>query len=257
MDVSFVRAFRQYAAALFTAAPLVAAGLVALPVVLGACIATETGNPSARPTFDPAVLEGQVLSDDPKLPGPPTLDLRGRAGSVDPPEGRVVVRPVESGGGPYVAEVAPDGSFDLVVHASPDSVLRLEIHAPDGARSLPFDVVVDSFDGLLPAARIVACFVVNPSSEQLPLRAAPGLDGTITVTNGCDGPLSRRPATPVNGDAAFAVSDDGPLDLDPGASATIRVWTTAEVTAGAEDIVRVDLLAPQVEIRAVSVFATP
>lgn len=222
---------------------------ISVVVLLAGCVATETGNPSARPELDPAVVEGEVIPNDPMLPSPPMVAVRGRAGSVDPPTGQIRGWGLERTGPAAFADVDAEGGFVLYVHAAESEPVRLEVEAPDGTRSLPVDVRVSSTTGLMLAMVANDCLAMEP--ETLFLSTAPGRDVAIVLTNACAEPVDRSEATLRNAESAFSVIDEGPLSIPPGESSTVRV----RATGAAEDIVLIRVLAPRPELRAVSVLA--
>lgn len=221
-------------------------------VFMGAigCIATETGNPTFRPTAStsPDALDGMLLADNPMLPASePMASLEGGAGSIDPPTGEVWVWNLDRELPPEKTAVAADGSFRLAFEAASGELLRMHVVDEDGAlASLPIDLrVTDS--GLLMEEPTTPCLDIAP--EVLVLTGASG-SGVIEMTNRCATPILREPARLQSATGAYAVEDAGD-EPPPGATTTLRIDA---LSAGEPAVVLIPLAAPTAGTRAVSVY---
>jgi hypothetical protein len=224
-------------------------------LTLGAvgCIATETGNPSAREIeVDETRIDGFVPPDAPMPTGPSEAFVTGGPGSIDPPAGRVVGWNLENDSPPANTPVEPDGSFELVLEAAPDDLLRIQAR---GAESLsaPIDGRVTVDERFVLEGRRNSCFETRPDGFDIIDRAA-GTETSIQLVNGCDEPVVRTRARLRRGAAGLSLEDDGPLQLEPGSSTsvTVRAGSDAE-----EDIVLLEIESPEPELRAVSVLLRP
>jgi hypothetical protein len=91
-----------------------------------ACTATETGNPSLTPTFDPASI--MLYSDGGPNPADPApWTVRGAPASIAPAEGDVVAWNLDNRLPEVIDPVRADGSFEVAVEAVVTHHIRLQI----------------------------------------------------------------------------------------------------------------------------------
>ncbi|MBW2461543.1 MAG: hypothetical protein JRH11_07840 [Deltaproteobacteria bacterium] len=214
------------------------------------CIATETGNPTFRPTASttPDSLDGMLLADNPMLPiFEPMASLEGGAGSIDPPTGEVWVWNLDRQLPPTKTAVAADGSFRLEFEAASGELLRMHIvNEGGGLASLPLDLRVTD-TGLSMAEPTSPCLDIAP--EVLALAGASG-SGVIEMTNTCSTPVLREPARLQSETGAYAV-EDAAAETSLGATTTLRIEA---LTTGEPAVVLLPLTAPTAGTRAVSVY---
>lgn len=169
-------------------------------------------------------------------------------GSVDPPDGVVLITNLDATDAPSVADVQPDGSFEIAVPGVAGQSFRFQAKNED-ARSEPFDVRV-SADGASVSVPATAaeCLSIEPS-----LWAA--LDGpadarSVVLSNGCGVEVTIDPPRLRRGRAGFTFSPTAALAIPDGATATITVQSTegSEV----EDVLFFDVTLPESGRRALT-----
>ncbi len=176
------------------------------------------------------------------------VGFHAEPGTVDPPEGEVIVTNLDATDSPSVAKVQLDGSFDVAVPGQPGQRFRFQAKVGD-ARSEPFDLAVDSTGSVVSAVTPTsACLTIAPA-------AWAAFDGagdarSLVIKNTCgetasiDTPQLRR------GRAGFTFSPTDAIDLADGETATLTV-----VAGGAselEDVLLLDVAGPAPELRAIT-----
>lgn len=212
-----------------------------------ACVATETGNPSL--SIDPTAIEGMVLQDEPMLPLPPTTEIRGRPGGVDPPRGEVFIWALETVSPPARAPVAADGSWEATIPVGSGAPLRLQVRDGDVV-SQPVDARVFDPDGFVLTVPANACVHLSPEATAPVPRA--GGEVRVRVLNECDHSVTRERARLRVPSAELSVVDDGALALEPGTMVDIVV--TSAGTPSEENILLVPIEGPAAELRAISLL---
>jgi hypothetical protein len=193
---------------------------------------------------------GCVVSPQPSPPGP-TLEaslvspgltpeaafegviVRGAPGTVDPPEGVVVVTNLDASDPPSIAPVAADGSFEIAVPGTVADVLRLQVDVGP-ARSEPIDLRIDGTVFVEAVPALDDCLVIDPTRWV-------ELDGigdarSLVLENGCDVPVRFAAPRLRRGLAGFGVTPTAAFELAPGQT------TTLSVRAAGADVEREDVL---------------
>jgi hypothetical protein len=223
--------------------------VLALVVVLPACLGTPQPDPPNAVGVDPAHLFGYGTD------GPPTVLIQGEAGAVYPADAVLRIWSLDREEPVVDVTPAPDGSFAVEVPGEIGGEFRLQALF-DGDRSLPVDVVVDGIDRVSLALRPLAdCLTISPEWETT---VGPGGEATIRLRNDCAGPvvLSRIAIrTPV---AAFAVVSPTTLDALPvGAELPIVVEYVYSVGVPDEEILLIEISSPIFDRRPITLLGTP
>jgi len=169
-------------------------------------------------------------------------------GTVDPPEGDVIVTNLDNDDAPSVASVNDDGSFTIALAGLPTDVIRFQVKQT--LRSQPIDLAIDATaQGITVVEDSPSCFVIEPA-RYVPLDGA-GDARSVVLRNECedsvriDAPRLRR------GQASFTFSPTDSFTIEPGEVTfiTIRVeGSDGEV----EDVLFLDVIEPEVTRRAIT-----
>ncbi len=212
--------------------------LVLLSLVAGACVATDTGNPSASVNLD-ALLPPQVGVAS--FPDP--FVVEAAAGTANPAEGEIVFRIAAPGGEDVRVNVEADGRFAAAIPiAEMGSLVQLEHRYVGGPGEVALLTMTYEEDVRV-AAELAGCI-------QIP-RYIDSTEGGIVelqIENTCSEEV-RFGAARVRGESGARV-DDAPTALPAGESGRI----TLNLQAGADDILLIPIAAPQVDQRVVSIY---
>lgn len=219
-----------------------------LALVVGCGISPKPEPPSAEPTL-PVIDPVQIVSQEP-TDGPPEPTIVGGPGAVEPPDGIVRATNLDDTGDPLDAVIQADGSFALWLDLFAGDEIRLQV-ITDAVRSEPFDFVVVSGKGALPAPRPLAdCLILAPAAQ---IDITKSLQ--VVVTNRCpfdvsvNAPLVRRPASGwIAGAGAL-----WPSLLAPAAKVTIAMQAPAGVD-DAEEVIFIEAVGPQTDRRPITAF---
>ncbi|MFK7986426.1 MAG: hypothetical protein AB8I08_10370 [Sandaracinaceae bacterium] len=208
--------------------------VLACSVAFSACVATETGNPPFT------VEEESFVVMQVALPGPDdpvTTFIDAPAGTVTPAAGQVEVRLLDDDAPTLTSPVAANGSFSISFDERGGERFRVLVRDGRDA-SAPIDAVA-GFDGLTALPR-TACLMIQPVVDLE--------TDTVVVQNDCAFEVTRAPATwrlPTSASIA-----EGPLELGPGDAAEITI-----TGLNADNTLRIELTAPNEELRAVTFLA--
>jgi hypothetical protein len=219
-----------------------------LAVLVAACGVSPQPSP---PISDPPELDGGLVSIGVSPEGvTDSVSIYGGPGTVDPPEGVVVITNLETDDAPSIAPVQPDGSFEILLNGATSDILRLQVDA-DAGRSEPVDLRITGVDtGVEPAPIDFDCLVLEPALW-LPLDGE-GDVRSIVLENGCADAITIAAPRLRRGQAGFTFSPTAPLDLAAGASVTITVRAAA-AQAEDEDVLFFEIVSPTAGRRAVTV----
>lgn len=220
--------------------------LGALALVGGCGISPVPSPPEDAPTLDES---GLSLLGVESLDQVGIISFAAAPGTVDPAEGNVIITNLSQANAPSVVSVSADGSFAVAVSAFPSHVLRFQVVAD--TRSEPLDLRVDNTGTTLTVVEpVVECLEISPARWL-------GLDGptdatSIVIRNLCDVPVDLGPPQFRRGQAGFSFSPTNALSLAPSEVGFITVSANGSA-AEFEDVLLIDVLAPEVERRAITV----
>lgn len=218
-----------------------------------ACLLALAGC-SISPVPSPPAEQPDLDADGLGVLGVESIDMFGfvsfdaQPGTVDPAEGTVVVTNLSNADAPSVVAVRSDGSFSIGLAALPLDVVRFQVVAD--TRSEPVDLTINATaTGATIAEPVLECLVFEPG-------AWVGLEleddaRSITVRNDCDedveldAPLLRR------GQAGFSFTPTAATTIAAGEVGFITVRSNGSAPE-VEDVLFVDVLAPAVERRAIT-----
>jgi len=217
-------------------------------VLVAACGVSPQPSP---PISDPPELDGGLISIGVSPEGiTDSVSIYGGPGSVDPPEGVVVVTNLETDDAPSIAPVQPDGSFEILLNGATSNILRFQVDAETG-RSEPVDLRVTGADpGVEPAPIDFDCLALEPALW-LPLDGD-GDARSIVLANACADAITIAAPRLRRGQAGFTFSPTSPIDLAAGDSVTITVRAAA-AQAEDEDVLYFEIVAPTAGRRAITI----
>jgi hypothetical protein len=215
-----------------------------LPALGAACALGCTGTPQTDPIPDAPELHGDLVHTATGRTRGMTVELEGQPGSAEPPGAVVHVVDLYGTGAPVEATVRNDGSFVASIEMDAGGVVRLDVR--DGAeRSDPVDLVVGT-DSLSPAQPALACWTTSG-----PVVTLTPAGGAVTVTNGCDEPISvSRVALRVE-NASFTLGAV-PAEVPSGSEAEIAIGYAPSEPDSDEEILVIEIDAPAQDRRAVT-----
>lgn len=217
-----------------------------------ACAGTETGNP-ADPDYthqiEPTGVETSVIQVGPATPAPPEIVIAAGPGSVTPATGRVYAWALENDLPGVSAPVAADGSFSLSVTALAGDRIRVQVRAGVDELSPPLDIIVsETGRGFTRFNTALPCLATSP---ELAMQLDVGREDAIVITNHCEETVVRTSARVREGNEGITLTDDGVLELTPGAQSTLRIRIDDAAASPAN--VLFSISTPVQEIRALTV----
>ncbi|NOY93984.1 MAG: hypothetical protein GXP55_22605 [Deltaproteobacteria bacterium] len=209
-------------------------------ILAAGCVGTPVPEPPNLTPPDPALVEVNVGS----VPG-----ITGQPGALEPGT-ELWIANLDNMDPPTRIPTRDDGSFrDDSFVAAPGQELRLQ--ARRGAeRSIPVDVRAGGGEVMRPTA---GCLVLRPALE-LNLDD-PETASRVVIENGCgvdariDDIRLRAPSASIRVDTA------PPLMIPDGASANITLSLLPDATGLTEEVLILDVSAPETDRRPVTVFA--
>ncbi len=176
------------------------------------------------------------------------VTIVGGPGTVDPPDGVVILTNLETDDAPSIAAVTPDGGFEIVIAAQPGNVIRFQART-DEARSEPVDLLLDGAS-FVPAMTDFNCLVIEPAIWL-------ELDGegdarSLVFRNDCQEPLTFVAPRLRRGNAGLTFSPTAPFSLDPGVSSTLTVHAVSGDTED-EDVLYLEIDSPTAGRRPVTI----
>lgn len=214
-----------------------------LSLALFGCAVSPQPTP---PNLDPQRIMG---TGGPEAVSQPTVN--GAAGAVDPAEGAVVLTNLDRDVAPVAEPVRADGSFVVTVAGAFTDELRLQVRS-GGVRSEPLDVV--SIDGeiYMEAERPLGCFTVDPPYELDFGVVRSSVRRTIELRNDCPDRVEIAPRFRM-GSTAFAL-EGMPAGVDAGERVEVTVIATAPASAIDEETLLIEVSAPMVDRRPITLF---
>jgi hypothetical protein len=222
---------------------------------------------SLRPQPEPPPVDPGPVIDADLLTATPTSPSAMVGGSIEgapgaSPAGALLrAYNLERSEAPAETVVDSDGSFRLFLDVLEGDEVRLALIA-DGARSKPLDVVIgDQTSVPTPASRALAdCLSVAPALElDLGRVGAVAVDRTVVIANGCSfevtvGAVGMR--APVDG-LTVVPEVPTPSSIPSGASSKvlIRYEAPSGLLGAMEDVLLIEVVAPQRDRRPVTIFA--
>lgn len=178
-------------------------------------------------------------------------DVRGGPGAVEP-GAQVWLAPLDQPVAPTVAAAAADGSFATMMMVFPGEEVRIQARLDD-LRSDPVDVLVGAGAIVRPSAD---CLTLSPALELAMGEVAVGDSATasIEVDNACGAEVQiggirlRAPSTSV------FIDTIGPLVVADGTTGTIDITFRPDASGLSEEVVILDVTAPEMDRRPVTVF---
>lgn len=144
---------------------------------------------------------------------------------------------------PIEETVADDGSFNLIILASGNTEIRLQLRSPEGLRSDPIDLLAPNPMDSNRGAVVIRddCLVLTPSLE---LDLGVGSEGSISIHNTCGADvvvesIDLRVPTP-----SFEILDAPPITIADGESASVGVRFDPQETGLIEEILLIGVGAP-------------
>lgn len=223
-----------------------------LPILLLGLLGLAGCNisPVPSPPAEQPDLDGDGLG----LTGPESIDMDivsfdADPGTVDPPEGVVVVTNLSTDDAPSVVAVREDGSFSIGLSALPTHRIRFQVVAE--TRSEPVDFEIDAtLSGGTIVQPVLTCLTLDPS-------AWVGLDGgddarSIVVRNDCEEAVNLAPPLLRRGQGGFSFTPTGSSTLEPGEVGFVTVRSNGDAPE-VEDVLFLDVSGPAVERRAITI----
>jgi hypothetical protein len=228
----------------------VSLGLVVFLSTASGCTSTETGNPPLAPGIDLEDVDIVALSPPPPdggIPAPVTVFLSGGPGTLGAETERLWLVPLDRLDPAVAVTPTADGSFVATLALDLGDALRFQIDEGTRRRT-PVD---GRFEG--PGAGLTP--VTHPQAECLlvPLDViADVADSTarIRIANTCGDDVQ---VSSVRARLGMATVDGGAFDLATGETRDLEVT----LPPGAEDVVLIEIAAPAVDRRAVTVRRPP
>ncbi len=208
--------------------------------LLTACGVTPVPEP---PNLSPPDASLITFETGTSVPG-----FTGEAGALEPGADLWVAN-LDSMEPPVVITPEADGSFDATgsVMAFPGQELRLQARMGD-LRSDPVDISVGGGE----IVRITAdCLFLEPDLEAA---LVPGSTTSVRIDNAC-GAEARIEAIRLRApEPLITVETAAPLVIGDGTSATLEISLDASASALTEEVVILDITAPETDRRAITVY---
>ncbi|MFO0554988.1 MAG: hypothetical protein U0271_41810 [Polyangiaceae bacterium] len=198
---------------------------------------------------------------EPGLDGDPEAD--GCGASCDGPvrlagaateSDRIFYVNLDGAGPPFEVAVAPDGTYQFQSDAQPGDEVRIQPRR-GSLRGEPADFLVVDAGALSLAPRPLADCFQAPAEIAVDFSSIGSYRASLSLTNQCASELTiasigaRTPTT------EFAVSAPAtPLALAPGETLSVDIAITSE-TIAPEEVVLIEISAPVVDRRAITVFS--
>jgi len=207
------------------------------------------------------VIDADLLTATPTSPSAMVSGSIQGAPGASPAGALLRAYNLESTVAPAEAVVASDGSFSLFLDVLEDDEVRLELIA-EGVRSKPLDVIIghEASVPILASRALADCLSIAPALQlDLGRVGAAVVDRTIVIANGCSfdvtvGAVGMR--APVDG-LTVVPEAPTPSSISSGASSTvlIRYEAPGGVTGAMDDVLLIEVVAPQRDRRPVTIFA--
>jgi hypothetical protein len=235
-----------------------AALFLAVALGVGCSLRPQPEPPPAEPGPE---LDGDLLT---ARPTPPAAMFGGGisgAPGASPAGALLRAYNLDSSFPPAEVVVGSDGSFELSMDMLEGDEVRLQAFV-GGKRSKPLDVIIGPDNSIpIPASRaLAACLSVAPTLElDLGQVGSAPVDRAVVIANGCSfevtvGAVGMR--SPVDG---LSVTSTGPMPVvvPSGGSSTVAIqYDAPSGTVGeVEDILLIEVVAPERDRRPVTVFA--
>jgi hypothetical protein len=221
-------------------------GLTAL--LLGCTISPVPSPPVDQPDLDEDGLG--INNPETEVDLDSYVTITAAPGTVDPAEGVVVLTNLDTTDLPSQVAVRDDGSFSIAVVAEGLQVLRLQVLGAE-TRSEPVDLALDAnASGFSVVTPVLECLQIEPA-RWVGLESAED-SRSIALRNECDETVQIDPPALRRGQAGFSFAATSALEIEPGETTFITVNANG-VGAEIEDVLLLDIVAPEPERRALTI----